>query len=70
MGRPARGTETLLLVEDNDAVRELSVRAFEDRGYTVYDARSGEEAIDWLVSVRHQAAPAHHGRGHARRQRP
>jgi signal transduction histidine kinase len=47
VGTPDHGTETLLLVEDNDAVRDLSVKALRRRGYTVYAAGSGEEAIDW-----------------------
>jgi two-component system cell cycle sensor histidine kinase/response regulator CckA len=41
------GTEALLLVEDNDAIREISARALRRRGYTVYEARHAEEAIDW-----------------------
>ena len=40
-----RGTETLLLVEDNEAVRSLAAKALQRRGYKVFAARSGEEAL-------------------------
>src|SRR5512138_1790644 len=43
------GSETLLLVEDNDAIREISAQALRRRAYTVFEARNAEEAIDWAT---------------------
>ena len=34
---------------DNDAIREISARALRRRGYTVFEARNAEEAIDWTL---------------------
>ena len=45
------GTETLLLVEDNDAVRDLAAQALRQRGYTVFEARCAEEAIEWSLAA-------------------
>ena len=39
------GSETLLLVEDEDVVRGLAVRILGDLGYRVMQARNGDEAI-------------------------
>jgi signal transduction histidine kinase len=41
------GTERVLLVEDNDAVRTLSAQTLRKHGYTVHEARNAEEAIEW-----------------------
>jgi two-component system cell cycle sensor histidine kinase/response regulator CckA len=40
-----RGTETLLLVEDDDNLRNLVARVLSDRGYTVFVAAGGVEAL-------------------------
>jgi len=42
----AGGTETILLVEDDEAVRELGVIILEKFGYTVLSVGDGQEALD------------------------
>jgi PAS domain S-box-containing protein len=42
----ARGSETILLVEDEDAVRGLTSRILEKQGYRVIVAQHGREAMD------------------------
>jgi two-component system cell cycle sensor histidine kinase/response regulator CckA len=47
-----RGSETILLVEDEEEVRKLAVRVLERQGYKVLAARDGDEAL--LICERHQ----------------
>jgi len=42
---PLRGSETVLLVEDDEMVRTLTRRMLEARGYTVLSASRGEDAL-------------------------
>ena len=42
---PARGTETILLAEDDESVRKLVQAVLEDFGYTVITAVDGEDAV-------------------------
>ncbi len=40
-----QGRETILLVEDEDGVRELAREVLQGHGYTVIEARDGESAL-------------------------
>jgi two-component system, cell cycle sensor histidine kinase and response regulator CckA len=42
---PAGGGETILLVEDEPAVRQLFAQALTRAGYRVHEARNGQEAV-------------------------
>jgi len=44
-----KGTETILLTEDDDKVRVLTKRLLEDSGYTVIDTADTEEAISMFM---------------------
>ncbi len=53
---PPRGTETILLAEDDDTVRALARRLLLRQGYTVYDFSNGPAALHWIGST---AVPVH-----------
>ncbi len=53
---PPRGSETLLLVEDEDMVRRVARRVLLSFGYTVLEARDGREAL--AICRRHEG-PIH-----------
>ncbi len=49
--RDLTGTGTILLVEDEDAVRAFAARALQTRGYTVYQASTGTEALEVMAEI-------------------
>lgn len=45
-GKVATGKETILLIEDEQALRQLCVEILTDLGYTVLEASNGKEAVE------------------------
>jgi PAS domain S-box-containing protein len=54
--RDVTGQDTILLVEDEEAVRSFAARALKMRGYSVLEASGGEEALE---IVKTSKAPIH-----------
>ncbi len=44
--RPAFGTETILLVDDEELIRDLGTKILKQAGYTVITAETGKEALE------------------------
>ena len=51
---PGLGDETLLVVDDEPAVRDLAAHALKNAGYTVVAASSGEEALNLYSEKKHE----------------
>jgi len=49
--RDLTGNSTVMLVEDDDAVRMFGARALRNKGYRVIEARSGEAALDLISNA-------------------
>jgi len=49
LAQPPQGTESVLLVEDEDGVRTLGREVLQRCGYTVLEARHGREALDLMA---------------------
>ncbi len=54
--RDVTGQDTILLVEDEEAVRSFAARALKMRGYSVLEASGGEEALEIVKTAK---APIH-----------
>lgn len=52
--QPTRGVETILVVEDNDAVRRMTREFLHIHGYTVIEARGAADAIQIMEAQKEQ----------------
>lgn len=52
---PLRGNETLLVAEDDPAVRRLTKTVLEEFGYTVIEAEDGEDAVEKMKKADNNA---------------
>jgi two-component system, cell cycle sensor histidine kinase and response regulator CckA len=43
------GSEAILVIEDEDVVRSLTCRILREHGYTVYEARQGQEGLECVA---------------------
>ncbi|MEJ0043620.1 MAG: response regulator [Rhizomicrobium sp.] len=50
--RDVTGQDTILLVEDEEAVRSFAARALKMRGYSVLEASGGEEALEIVKNAK------------------
>ena len=64
------GHGTILLVEDEEAVRAFGARALASRGYTVLEAASGTEALEIVAQNQRKDRPRRFRRRHAGNGRP
>ena len=56
-GKSSRGTETVLLVEDDLTARDVVREVLQSRGYTVLEANGSNEALE--IGERHVSRPIH-----------
>ena len=45
---PRGGSETILVIEDEEVVRSLAMRGLQDHGYTVIEAKNGADALRYI----------------------
>jgi len=50
VAEPPRGSETILVVEDDKTLREITVKLLQDGGYRVVEAKDAEEALTIMAA--------------------